>query len=358
VRLAEDDSQSVVLRFFDQDGIDVAEATQRKIERLYHREEFRRALASEIGDIGFPPRTLEFYTAALMEAVDLESIAETGFKIVLDYSFGTTSFVMPNVLAKLGAEVLVVNPYAATAAVVAADRRAAAAHVADLVRASGAHLGAVIDSGGERITLVDDEGRVLSDDEALVVLLGLVSSTQPGVRVALPVAAPRAAERTCLDSGTEIVWTKLSATHLMEVASSGDIAFAASQFGGYIFPRFLPSFDAVATLVHLLSMLATSGQRMSKLTGELAPIHIVHEEVVTPWEQKGTVMRHTVERAKDRSTLLVDGVKLVDGEGWSLVVPDPEEPVTHVWAEAASEAEARARAQEQAVRIRQMLQTG
>ena len=68
MRLFEDDAQSVMIRFFDEDGIDVAEATQRKIERLYHREEFRRALASEIGDIEFPPRALELYTAAMMSA--------------------------------------------------------------------------------------------------------------------------------------------------------------------------------------------------------------------------------------------------------------------------------------------------
>ncbi|MDE3087744.1 MAG: mannose-1-phosphate guanyltransferase, partial [Acidobacteriota bacterium] len=118
---------------------------------------------------------------------------------------------------------------------------------------------------------------------------------------------------------------------------------------------FLPAFDAVGTLVHLLALLAAGGQRMAKLSGDLPPVHIAHEEVVTPWEQKGTVMRRTLERAKDRTTVLVDGVKIVDADGWSLVVPDPEEPVTHVWAEAPNEAEARARVQEQAVRIRQML---
>ena len=116
VRLFEQDTQSVMIRFFDQDGIDIAEPGQRKIERLYHREEFRRALASEIGDIGYAPRALELYTAALSDTVDVDAIARAGFKMVLDYSFGTASFVMPNVLAKLGAEVLVVNPYAATAA--------------------------------------------------------------------------------------------------------------------------------------------------------------------------------------------------------------------------------------------------
>ena len=71
VRLAPDDPQSVVFRFFDKEGIDVDETTQRKIERLYHREDFRRVLASEIGDIGFPPRSLEHYTAALIDSVDL-----------------------------------------------------------------------------------------------------------------------------------------------------------------------------------------------------------------------------------------------------------------------------------------------
>ena len=36
-------------------------------------------------------------------------------------------------------------------------------------------------------------------------------------------------------------------------------------------------------------------------------------------------------------------------------LPDPEDPVTHVWAEASSDAEARRLAQEYGRRIRQML---
>jgi mannose-1-phosphate guanylyltransferase/phosphomannomutase len=102
-------------------------------------------------------------------------------------------------------------------------------------------------------------------------------------------------------------------------------------------------------------MLARGDERLSKLAARLPPIHIVHEEVVTPWEQKGTVMRTTVERSQGRNVVLVDGIKLPEPDGWLLVLPDPEEPVTHVWAEGPSEAEARARAQEYAIRIRQIM---
>ena len=56
--------------------------------------------------------------------------------------------VMPNVLAKLDADVLAVNPYASTAGMLRFDRQEAAERVASLVGASGAHLGAVLEPGG------------------------------------------------------------------------------------------------------------------------------------------------------------------------------------------------------------------
>jgi mannose-1-phosphate guanylyltransferase/phosphomannomutase len=355
VRLAPDDPQSVVIRIFDSTGLDINEAVQRKVERLFYREDYRRALAGELGDIGFPPRTLEYYTAVLMEQVDLDGIRDAGFKVVLDYAYGAASFVMPNVLAKLGADVLSVNAFASTRQGLTFDRWQHAGEVGELVRAAGGHLGAIIDGDGEHLTLIDDSGRVVSDDEALMALLHLVVTTKEHATVAFPVSVGRAAEQMCQEAGARIVWTKLSTPHLMEVAASPGIDFAGSQEGGYMFPRFLPAYDAVATLVHLLSLLAQTGTRLSKVVSSLPRFHLAHEGVVTPWEQKGMVMRTIVERTKDHELVLVDGVKVLYDDGWALILPDPEEPVTHVWAEADGDAEAKARAQEHARRIRQML---
>jgi mannose-1-phosphate guanylyltransferase / phosphomannomutase len=289
-----------------------------------------------------------------MDTVDADAITSYGFKVVLDYAYGSTSFVMPNVLAKLGADVLAVNPYASTAGAAAFDRATHAAQVGDLVRASGAHLGAVLDPGGERLTMVDDSGHVLTDDQGLLALLTLVCAAEDKPNVALPVSVSQVAERICADAGAEIFWTKLSMPHLMEVARSAGVAFAASQEGGYIFPSFLPAYDSTATIVHLLGLLASTGLRLSKVTEQLPAIHVSHETVVTPWEQKGMVMRTLVERS-ERDLVLVDGVKVLHDGGWALVLPDPEEPLTHIWAEGQSDSEARSLAQEYARRIRQLL---
>ena len=53
-------------------------------------------------------------------------------------------------------------------------------------------------------------------------------------------------------------------------------------------------------------------------------------------------MRTLVERSQGRDLILVDGVKVIEDDGWALVLPDPEEPLTHVWAEGASDAQAEA----------------
>ncbi|MGI8793425.1 MAG: sugar phosphate nucleotidyltransferase [Acidimicrobiales bacterium] len=355
VRLAADDAQSVVIRFFDANGLDIDEGTQRKIERLFYREDFRRAFAGDIGDIGFPPRAIEFYTAALMATVDAKAIQSAGFKIVLDYAYGSTSFVMPSVLAKTGAEVLALNPYASTAKAAEYDRAAHAQQVSDLVKAAGAHLGAVIEPGGERIVVVDDTGRVLSSSETLFSLVTLVSQTTEGARIALPVSTSLSVAAACEEGGGEVVWTKRSAPALMDAASAEGVSFAASDDGGFIFPSFLPAYDGTATLVHLLGLLAATGVRLSKVTGAAPRIAVAHERVATPWEMKGTVMRTVMEDAKGHETVLVDGVKVLLDDGWVLVLPDPEEPFTHVWAESSSEADSKALAEEWGGRIRRLV---
>ncbi|HEX4868452.1 MAG TPA: mannose-1-phosphate guanyltransferase [Acidimicrobiales bacterium] len=355
LRLMAGDPQSCVIRFFDTKGKDLTEDAQRKIERLFLREDFRRVFPAEIGDIDYPPRAMEQYTAALEATVDVARIQEAKFKIVVDYAYGSSAFVMPNVLAKLGADVLGVNPYTATLGAAQFDAHRHATEVGALVRASGAHVGAVLDPDAEHLTLIDDTGTVLTDEQSLLALLTLVSGHLVGDTVAVPVTVTSHAEAIAAVHGVRVRRTKMAASALMDAASEPGVGFSGGTDGGFILPGFLHAFDAAANLVKVLELLARSGERLSTIVSRLPRTHIAHETVVTPWEQKGMVMRSLVEMSKDRDVQLIDGVKVRHDGGWALALPDPEEPVTHVWAESTSDAEAKALSKEYARRIRQLL---
>ncbi|HWF15012.1 MAG TPA: sugar phosphate nucleotidyltransferase [Acidimicrobiales bacterium] len=335
VRLSPDDPQSVVIRFFDERGIDLSEADQRRVERMYHREEFRRVTAGEIGDIDFSPRVIEHYTGDVVEAFGLRRDERHQVKLVLDLSYGAASFVMPNLLSKVGADVLSINPYAQTPGMIAIDEAVSEARVAEAVRGSGANLGAVIDPGGERLTLIDGQGRVMTDDEAILAFIALGAEAGDIGKVALPVTASAATLRTCAEAGIEVVLTPLSAPGLLEAAAAGGVTFASDRRGGYVFPSFLPAFDAAAALARLLSLLGRGSSSLEEVVDAMPPMPIVHEEVATPLEHKGLIMRTLMEQlaAQGADLVLVDGIKVQTDDGWVLVAPDPEDPVTHVWAE-------------------------
>ena len=326
---------------------------QRKVERLLSREDYRRAFGGEIGDIEYPPRSLEFYTAALERVVDIDAIQQRRFKIVLDYCYGAVSIVMPNLLTKLGAEVLAVNPFASTASATQEYLPAQVERIAELVRASGSDAGFVIDPDGELITVVDDSGHVLEREELLLSIAALVGEAVPEAQVAVPVNVTAAMERIL--SPKAVVRTKVWGSDLVETASSNGVVFAGTSDGGCIWPDFLPAFDAATTLVKLLDLLAAVDRPLSAVVASLPHTYVVHDTIVTPWERKGAVMRETVERVGAKELELIDGVKVVDDRGWSLVLPDPEEALTHVWAEGATASDSRRLADEQLQRIRHTL---
>src|ERR1019366_8583831 len=199
-------------------------------------EEFRRVTAGDIGDIEFSSRALEHYTADLVEAFDLPNASRRDLKLVLDLSYGAASFVMPNLLSKVQADVLSINPYAQTPGMISVATASSAARVVRSVRTSGADLGAVIDAGGEHLTLVDGTGRVLTNDEALMVFLELVTSVgESPVRVALPATVSQKAYQLCESRGADVITTALSPSKLMEAADSGGVTYAADQDGGVMF---------------------------------------------------------------------------------------------------------------------------
>jgi len=354
IRMDDDDPQSVVIGFMDRGGADMDDNAHRKIERVFNREDFRRVFPAEIGDIDYVPRALEHYSAAIESTIDLDRIGRAELKLVVDFGYGSVAFVMPQLLAKLGADVLAVNPFAATPGVAVLERAAHAGKISDMVEASGSSLGVLFSPGGEQLTVVDETGRVLTDHQLMLALIDLRGDME-GARVALPVSAPAQAAALARRRGGDAILTATATAEIMAAAADPFVSFAADVDGRFIVPEFLPAFDAAATFAKLLDLLVGQDRSLADVVDGLDPVHMCTREVVTPWEQKGSVMRELVEQAKDREVDLVDGVRIHHDGGWVLVLPDPDEPVTTVTAEAESPDAAERLADEYIRRIHQLV---
>jgi mannose-1-phosphate guanylyltransferase/phosphomannomutase len=334
------DPELVRIQFFEYPGIELSSRLQKEVEKHFTRRELRRAAIAGVGSISYPARVRESYAQDLLASLDDGAIRERGFRIVVDYGYSAATYVMPLVLGPLGVEAVTAHAVQGDETVDAPARLAETIGQAKrLVQAVGADFGVVFDRAAERLYLVDETGREVGVDTALLLLLSLLGGAGRSGRVALPVTVTSQADRLLEGSGLEIVRKPASLAELTKAAAGEGVVFAGSVAGGYVWPEFLPAYDAMASLCKLLELLAPVRRPLSELVAELPRPTLVHRQLPCPWALKGTVMRVLNERLAERDVDLTDGIKLFDERGWVQVLPDADEPLVPVYAEGATEAD-------------------
>lgn len=335
---------SVDIMFFDQRGADLSQAGQRKLDRTYARQEYRRAFPGEIGDLRFQSSIFDSYAGAVMRDIDTSGVSEAGLKVVIDAAHGSAGLVLPSLLGRLGIDSLTVNPGLDEShpTETSEERRSALVQLGEMVSSARAAFGVRFDPVGERISLVDERGRIVEDDRALLVLLDLVAAERRSGRVALPVTTTRIAEQVAAYHGTQVQWTTTSPDDLTRVGEAEGTIFGGDGRGGFIVPEFTSVFDGSAAFVRLIGLVARTQLTLSQIDARIPRAHVIRRDLATPWAVKGLVMRRVVEAAGDRSVDTTDGVRVVESDGrWALVLPDPSEAVTHLWAEGPDDVSAR-----------------
>ena len=196
-------------------------------------------------------------------------VRQRAFKVVLDYSFGAASIVMPNVLAKLGAEVLAVNPFASTRR----RRRPSRIRDAQVARSPTSCARRAATSGSCSIPTASSRrssttpGTSLEPEQALLALVALVA--RGGARARASRCRCRSASEAERDrsasDGARSCGRSSRRRASWRSRPARDVDFAASHDGGFIWPDFLPAYDAAATLVKLLDLLAAVDRPLSSV---------------------------------------------------------------------------------------------
>ncbi len=334
--------QIIDLKFFDNKGLDLHPGYEKTVERLFFREDFARVPIDETGEMVFPIHGFEYYQNGFMSDVDEEAIRKANFKLVLDYSYGSSSRIFPSILGRLNCDVIALNANldGSKTTKTAEEFGKALYQLSTIVRSLGADLGVLLDAGGEKVFLVDDSGEILDGDTALnIVMLLAVKGTKPGAKknqIAAPITASRAIEKLAATYGYKVKRTKTSARGLMEAATDESVVIVGEPTGGFIFPQFQPNFDGMYAIVKLLEMLAKQEGRLHKLIREIPPSVIIRDKVSCSFENKGMIMRKLAEDSRGKDTAYVDGIKINFGEDWIVAYPSQDQPYFHVAVEAST----------------------
>jgi mannose-1-phosphate guanylyltransferase / phosphomannomutase len=337
VGVSQTDPEMIRIRFFEQPGIQMTSALEKEVEKHFNRRELRRVPFGDIGNVTYPARVREEYTQDLLSTLNRDAIERRAFRVVVDYGYSASSFVLPLVLGPLGIEAVSAHGFTTESVSTAFSLREGLGQAKRLVGAIGADLGAVFDRAGDRLFVVDEQSREIPVEQTLLLFLRLIGEAGWQGKVAVPVTVTNRVEQIASEHGLEVVRTPSAPAELARAATEDGVVFAAAVGGVYVFPQFLPAYDAVASLCKLLELLAPVDRPLSELVAELPSSNVVHRQLACPWALKGLVMRVLNEQLQGRQLDLTDGIKVIDERGWAEVLPDPDEPLIHIYAEGETE---------------------
>jgi len=337
--------EMLLSEFFDENGINISTGKERKIEAIFTREDYRRTDMTEVGVLRYDGRYLDHYLDHFYKCVNADAIRERKYRIVMDYSNGSLSTMMPPVLSGLNIDAVSVNAYmdpSITPRASALDK-AGLGELSKICRSLKADLGIMVDGEAEKVSLIDKKGRVISGPRLLALMLRLIAHKETHPIIACQANTPNIVRSIISDIDGEMILTQANSRSLMtKTDKDPGIIFAGDIKGGFIFPSHQPAFDAMMSIIKILEYKAVYDISITDLNDQIPDVHMHSETMPITWESKGKLMRVVSDKYKKRNLDLTDGVRMdINKSSWVMIRPDPTEPLVHVVAEGGSAAQAR-----------------
>ncbi len=359
VRLSPFDQRVVDIKFFDDHGLDLDQRTEQQVERLYFRDDLRRAYLDEIGLISYSPDVLERYKEGFLQAIDAPKIRKAKYKVVVDYAHSVISQVLPDILNELEVETVPLNAYVdpKRMAILEDAFNAELHQMGQIVRALERAVGIRFDVAGEKLFMSDETGRIIPNTLLAATVAMIAMRHRPGCTIAVSLDQPEVFEEMAQEYGAHIVRTGSQSRSVVRAARDAGALFGTNGQGSFVCGCFQAAPDALFMSASILEWLSEEDLPLSDLVARTPPFHMTELDVPCPWEEKGYVMRRIKEFVRTRPTEEIEGVKVFLGEReWVLVRPDPDHPRVLIVAEGPSQERAEALANEYASMIQGLLE--
>ncbi|GGA10732.1 sugar phosphate nucleotidyltransferase [Okeania sp. KiyG1] len=336
VRLSPNRSDQILIEIFDSQGINLSKAKEKKIEGAYFKEDLRRVQIPEIGNVVYRHEVLDAYSKGFENLLNSEAIRYSKSKVVIDYCYGVSGAVLPQLLAKFGCDAVVLNASLKETSLGKEEKENLLDQLGRVVEALQANVGVQVTANGEQLILVDETGSAIRGEMLTALMVNLMLTAHPRSAVVVPINASAAVEQIARRHDSRVIRTKANPTALMEACQiNHNVVLGGSGDMGFIFPKLHPGFDAMFCIAKVIEMLTIQERSLGQISADIPVVTHRSYKVRCPWKVKGALMRYLVETNPPEKLQLTDGVKIINhqNDNWVLVLPDAAEPLVHIYAD-------------------------
>jgi phosphomannomutase len=328
------------LKLFNSAGLFFNHYERNELIDLYHQSEFRQATNEQIQSIvRETERPAKLHIERVLRHIDTDRVRARNFRVALDAVNGagsvmTVRFLTDRLNCRLNA--IAVDPEKPFPRI-AEPRPDTLEDLARLVVGTRSEIGFAQDPDGDRLAVVDENGRVLDNDDVLAMVVDAALERMPG-DVVVNLTTSSVIDDVAAAHGRRVYRTPVGEANVVDqmLARKAVIGGEGSN-GGIIFPAVHLCRDSYTGMAFLLARMEETGEPISALAGRLPRYYRQMGKFVYEHGQLGSIMQALEEAFPDADADRCDGLKLMLPEGWVHVRASNTEPLLRLAVEAKSQ---------------------
>ena len=327
------------LKLLNCEGEFLTAADGTEVLAIAEQEDFEYADVESLGhyseDDTYNQKHIESVLA--LNLVDVESIRNAHFKVVVDSINSVGGIILPDLLSALGVEYKFLN----------AEATGDFAHnpepleknlggIMSVLKSGGYDMGIVVDPDVDRLAFICEDGQMFGEEYTLVSVADYVLSHTPGNTVS-NLSSTRALRDVTEKHGGKYQAAAVGEVNVTTKMKEVGAIIGGEGNGGVIYPESHYGRDALVGIALFLSSLAQKGMKVSELRATFPNYFIAKNRIdLTPSTDIDAILNKVKEIFADQQVNDIDGVKIDFPDKWVHLRKSNTEPIIRVYSEASS----------------------
>ena len=284
------------------------------------------------------PNAIMDYQRYVSERINIEK----KLRIVADPGNGSCSLLTPEIFEKMGIEVVAINaePDGSFPVHPPEPSEETLTEVKRLVLEKKADFGVGFDGDGDRAVFVDEKGRIVSGTSIFILLAREYLKGNKGAPIVYEVSCSMAVEEVIQAYGGKPVLSRVGHTYIVDKMLKENAVFGGETSGHFYFKELYGFDDAIYASLKVAEILSRRDEKLSEIVDSMPKYpRIPGKKYECPDEIKFKVVEDLAEEFKTMGykTLTIDGVKVIEDDGWFLIRASNTQPLIRLTVEAKSE---------------------
>lgn len=331
------------LKFLNREGIFLKESEVEALFKLVDEKKFVWAPYHQYKSHSSYPNANQIHIEQTLQLpyINVSLIQSKKFKVGYDAVNGAGSLIIPELLKRLGCEV--VPLYTEPNGLFPRGAEPTPENLQDLGQTVKTHqcaVGFATDPDGDRCALVDENGVPPGEEYTLALAVKLFLKHKKGP-ITINLSTSRMIEDLAEEYGVPVHRAKVGEINVTEKMQANGSVIGGEGNGGVILPELHYGRDGVLAVALILQLLAETGKTLSELVATIPSYHMEKIKIPIVGKSLNHIYGKLLAKFANLKLNQEDGLRFEWERKWVHIRASNTEPIIRVIAEAPSEPEAK-----------------